>query len=215
MKENLRQYTFTRMIKSLLLLSISIFWVFSCQDPAPKESQAQETTPEKMEEAVSEMIPTSSDSLALHEINAYVSEVEQKYGPQQKILNLNPPINNEKLVWLENDEGEVVRMIYGIQSIDPFFRHTYYLKDNEIIYYRHQRWIRTEIPRKSIEELYALKDGQLLTALGKYLEKESDERPVDIAQMPYFNLQVNQDTVLHKMHNTWSYIIKNLNDEKR
>lgn len=148
------------------------------------------------------------DSVIIAEVNNYIKFVEESYQSRQKDVSLNPPIDNEKVVWIDNDKGEFFRVIYGIFSMDPYFKHTYYFKENELIYYRYQTWLRTTTPREAKEFLCVIDDGKIVKAARKYLILEGDEPPVKMAKQPLFEVQVNQDSMLQAIDDHWKMILE-------
>ncbi len=179
-----------------LLFFASLVFLHACEDGEATQTQSAEKT-----ETV------KSDSIIIHEINEYANYVETNYMENQLEISLNPPDNNEKIVWLEDKDGKLLRVIYAIFSLDPYFKHTYYLKDGEIIYYRYQQWKRTVMPRQGSEILCLLHEGKIFSTKSKYLEKDNDDRPLELAKMPYADYDVNPDTMLMTINNYWLDII--------
>ncbi|RMG76805.1 MAG: hypothetical protein D6714_20695 [Bacteroidetes bacterium] len=146
------------------------------------------------------------DSIKIAAINDYIQQVEQNYIRHQKEMMVHPPDEQEKIVWLENEKGEVVRMIYGLYKENPYFKQTWYVKDGQIIYYRFQQWVRTETPNWASEIVCLLDNGKVFYTMGKYLELEEGERPINMASMPYKKVEnVNVDSTLQKIHSFWDF----------
>lgn len=177
---------------SVLILVVTL--IFSCQPNSTSENAKEGQESQQVEQ---------SDSTIISAIKSYVTMVDESYSSRIQDVSLNPPIDNEKVVWIENDRGEYFKVIYAIQSEDPFFRHSFYIRNNEFAVYRYQTWLRTETPRKAKEIMCYINDGEIVKAYRKDLTLEGDERPVRMAKIPYEDAFFDRDSMMQVIESTY------------
>ena len=124
-----------------------------------------------------------TDSLLIADIESYREYVNNTFGRSENTIYLDASeTRQERIVWTETPADGLIKIVWGISSDSAVIRQTYFLRENQIVYYRDQQWFKFE-PSTADQEVHYFNNGKLKKHVRKFMELEPGKPPVNMVSM--------------------------------